>query len=454
MKWWFLALLCFGIVFSYSASAPAEPVDSQIWQDQVRARDDRIADLEQKMEVLADELANVRTQVAVPEEKSLKSIYGFGPAASKIYGLERGLSIGGYGEGYYTNFIGDSRSATTSVGGIPVAGQALDRSDFLRLVMYLGYKFTDKIIFNSEIEFEHATTEGTASAGGGSVSVEFASLDFLFRPELNARVGLLLLPMGFLNEIHEPPFFHGVQRPETELRILPSTWRENGAGIFGKLTETLEYRAYVVTGFNARGFSAAGIRGGRQQGDRAFAEDIAFVGRLDWTPLPEWLFGGSLYIGDSGQDQTLGGVSIPDTGVVMGELHGQYRKGPFEARALLALSKLSDARALTLALDLPATAPIAERMLGGYVEVAYDIWSMLFGGDNYLAPFIRVEYVDTQAEVPSGFSELGLNQYWVFTPGLTFKPHPNVVLKVEYRNFAPRAGEKPDELSFGMGFAF
>ena len=87
---------------------------------------------------------------------------------------------------------------------------------------------------------------------GGSVSVEFAALDFLWRPEANARAGLLLVPMGFLNEVHEPPFFYGVQRPETETRILPTTWRENGVGLFGKLGETVEYRAYVMNGFNAQ----------------------------------------------------------------------------------------------------------------------------------------------------------------------------------------------------------
>ena len=424
--------------------------------DEDLAREDRIADLERKLEVLTDELARVRDQVAVPEEPELVSAYGFGPAASKIYGQESGLSIGGYGEFYYTNFIGDESSGSNSVGGLQVSDRQLDQSDALRLVLYMGYKFTDRIVFNSEIEFEHGTTSSTASSGGGSVSVELASLDFFWRKEVNYRAGLLLVPMGFINEVHEPPFFHGVQRPETERRIIPSTWRDMGMGLFGELGESIEYRAYVLTGFNARGFSDSGIRGGRQNGNRAFAEDFAFVGRMDWKPTPEWMLGGSLYYGDSGQDQEIGGeIDVPDAALLMFELHAQYRREQLEARALFAYNQLSDARDLNLALDRPLNRPIADKMLGGYIELAYDLWPTIFGNyDKYLAPFVRVEYVDTQYEVPSGYTPNRRNAYWLYTPGVTFKPHPNVAIKFEYRNFNTQGAPRPDELSFGMGFAF
>jgi hypothetical protein len=146
---------------------------AQELEDQILARDDRIEALEQKLDTVVEELARVRTQVAVPDEPDLKSVYGFGPAASKIYGVERGLSIGGYGEFFYRNFIGDAGSGSDSVGGVSISDRQLDRADFLRLVTYLGYKFTDRIVFNSEIEFEHAKTgSSSASAGSGSVSVE------------------------------------------------------------------------------------------------------------------------------------------------------------------------------------------------------------------------------------------------------------------------------------------
>ena len=435
------------------------PAGEQGWQDAVRERDDRIGNLERKVDVLIEELARVRTQVAVPEEAELTPLYGLGPAASKVYGVERGLSLGGYGEFFYRNFIGQEEAGGDTLPEGTFSDRQLDRADFLRLVMYMGYKFTDRIVFNSEIEFEHALTgEETFSAESGEVTVEFAALDFFWKEWANARAGLLLLPMGFLNEVHEPPFFHGVSRPEVENRILPTTWRENGAGLFGRLGENVEYRAYVVSGFNAAGFSDGGIREGRQQGNRALTEDFGFVVRGDWTGIEGLVLGGSFYTGDSGQDQTVvdTGLELPDARLTIWEAHAQWRRRQLEARALFAMSFLSDANEINLALGRDANEPIAEQMLGGYVELAYDVWPTLFGGaEKYLAPFVRVEYVDTQLEVPSAFTRNDARRTWVFTPGLTFKPHPNVALKLEYRNFAPIGStERPDELSLGMGFAF
>jgi hypothetical protein len=425
-----------------TAAAHAESAD-----DAVRERDDQIAELMRKVDVLTDEVATLRTQVAVPEEPELKSAYGFGPAASKVYGVDRGLSIGGYGEANYINFIGDEENSD------------LDRSDALRTVLYLGYKFTDRIVFNSEIEFEHGTTSDVGNgAGSGSVAVEFAALDFLWMPEVNFRAGHLLVPMGFVNEIHEPPFFYGVQRPETEVRILPSTWHENGVGIFGNLGESVEYRFYTLAGFNAQRFSDAGIRSGRQQGNRSLTEDFAFVTRVDWAPdlLPGFLLGGSVYVGDSGQDVEVAGGDVPDARIWIFEGHTQYQSGPFHARGLFAFTTLSDARELNTVLGRSPTAPIAEEMLGGYAEVAYDVYPMLFGGeDKQLEPFIRVEYVDTQYDVPDGLVANRDRANWIHAGGLNFYPHPQVVLKAEYRNVNTRGqGERADELALGMGFAF
>ncbi len=436
--------LWFALVTTALLAATAHAGESE---DALRQRDDQIAELVRKVDVLTDEVATLRTQVAIPEQPELKSAYGLGPAASKVYGVQRGLSIGGYGEANYINFIGDEEDTD------------LDRSDALRTVLYLGYKFSDRILFNSEIEFEHGTTNNVNNgAGSGSVAVEFAALDFLWKPELNLRAGHLLVPMGFVNEIHEPPFFYGVQRPETEVRILPSTWHENGAGIFGTLGESFEYRSYVLAGFDAQNFSDAGIRGGRQQGNRSLTEDFAFVTRFDWTPepLPGFLLGGALYFGDSGQDVEVAGGDVPDARLWIYEGHAQYQDGPFQARALFAFSSLSDARELNTVLATPTGKPIADEMLGGYAEVAYDVYPWLFGDEErQLEPFIRVEYVDTQYDVPEGFVANRDRAYWVHAGGMNFYPHSNVVLKFEYRNLNTRGqGERADELGLGMGFAF
>ena len=418
-------------------------------EDEIRERDDVIAELVRKVDVLTDEVGALRTQVAVPEETELKSQYGLGPAASKVYGTSRGISLGGYGEANYVNFVGDA------------GDDDLDRSNALRTVLYVGYKFTDRIVFNSEIEFENATTESVNNGEeGGFVSVEFAALDFLWVPEINARAGLVLVPMGFLNEVHEPPFFFGVTRPEVEHNILPATWRENGVGLFGTIGETLEYRGYVMSGFNAQNFNVEGIRDGRQSGSLSLSEDFGFVTRVDWTPdlLPGFLLGGSVYVGDSGQDVEVDGGEVPDARLWIFEGHTQYRNGPLHARGLFAFSTLSDARELTnvLSADPEFEGPVADEMLGGYAEVAYDVYPWLFGSeDHQLEPFTRVEYVDTQYDVPSGFTADRDQAYWVYTGGMNFYPHPNVVLKLEYRNLDTQgSGEKADEVAVGMGYAF
>jgi hypothetical protein len=428
--------------------------------DEATAHEDRIAELERTVAVLADELERTRRELAVPEDQPLSSKFGLAPAASKIYGLDRGLSIGGYGEGYYSALVGDK-------------GDAKNRADLLRMVLYTGYKFTDNILFNAEIEFEHATTGSTKSSSGGSVSVEFAYLDFLLRDWANIRAGLVLAPMGFINEIHEPVSYFGVHRPEIERQIIPSTWRENGVGIHGTIYEQVDYQAFVINGFNAEGFDSGGLRGGRQKGNRALAEHLAFVGRLDWTPINQVLVGASVYHGNSGQNQDVGvsgtfgsyTVEIPDTPTTIWEVHAQYEDHGLHLRSLFTMAEIGDSGDLTRALgpvglgggtgELSAGEAIGGQMLGVYGEVAYDLMPLLFpGSEKTLEPFFRYSYYDTQRDVPSGFSSDKSKEIEIYTVGLSFQPIPRVVIKADYRNRVAKSGGLPDEFNLGVGFVF
>ncbi len=428
-----------------STFADAHESDAQL------AEQDRIEALEAKVELLTQELARVKEEVVVPEETPpLESYRGLGPAASKIYGLSQGLSVGGYAEGYYRRIVDDQSEDP---------GDDPNRTDALRTVFYVGYKFNDWITFNSEIEFEHATTSSTPDSSGGSASAEFAYLDLNWRPELNFRAGLVLIPVGFINEIHEPTFFHGVIRPQVEQQIIPTTWRENGVGIFGTLGENVEYRVYVTAALDGLGATASNYRNARQKGNRERAEDLAISVRFDWTPFDGALFGASVYTGEIDHDRP----GFPDSRLTMYELHGQYRAGGLELRALFVQSFLSNASGLTQALRADPDARIfgttqsLSDQIGGYVEAAYDVWP-LFGSDRdyYLAPFFRFEYYDTQANVPSGpgFSTDGTKEIRLYHTGIGFKPHPNVVLKIDYRNFKPVKGAKSDDLQLGFGVVF
>ncbi len=433
-------------------AAPAHPAsDGQL------AQEDRIAELERTVKVLADELERTRAENSLPEEAELESQFGLGPAASKVFGTARGLSLGGYAEGHYTAIVNDAEGEQ-------------NHADLVRSVLYVGYKFNENIVFNSEIEFEHASTEEKASSEPGAVSVEFLTLDYFWRPWANARAGLTLIPMGFINQLHEPPYFLGVNRPEVERRLIPATWAENGVGVFGEVAEQVEYAFYVMNGLNAKGYEASGIREGRQAGNDALAEDPAFSGRVDWTPTPGLLVGVSTFVGNAGQDQSFevpgvpDPVKLPSSLTALWDLHAQYETHGLHLRGLFTMTHIDHAGALTLALrpedqggigKIGPDEVIASDMLGGYAEIGYDVLQWLMPDSNRsLEPFFRFEYLNTQYNVPSGFMADDSNELWVYTVGFSFKPIPNVVLKADYRNLTAGSGSAPDEINLGIGLAF
>ncbi len=401
------------------------------------------AESTRKTQTLGEELESLKLKLTLPETKELKSKYGLGPAASKVYGVERGLSIGAYGEGSYKNFISDNGTAKRK-----------DTIDATRLVAYLGYKFNEWILVNSEIEFEHATTESTVSAGEGEVSVEFIALDLLFFDFLNVRGGLVLIPVGFLNEIHEPPFYFGNNRPEVERQIIPSTWREAGVGIFGMPLPGLEYRIYVVNGLNAKGLSKSNIRDARQLGNRAIFEDPALTMRVDYSPsfVPGLTVGSSFLWGDSGQDQMFAGRNV-DVNILLYEFHAQYKYRGLHVRGLIVRAHIGDAAVLSL--DPAISGPISSKIWGAYIEIAYNILPILLPGTTHsLEPFYRFERFNTQGDVPAGFIADLTKDVTVNTFGLSYKPIPNVVIKADLRFFDSNGGELPDEFNLGVGFAF
>jgi hypothetical protein len=395
--------------------------------------------LSRKTDVLSQEVEKLRTNLAIPEEPKYKSMYGLGPAASKIYGIGKGLSIGGYGEGMYQNYVGDKGADNQN------------NADLERFVLYAGYKFTDKILFNSELEFEHATT-GEGAEEKGEVSVEFAALDFFINQQANIRAGLVLMPMGFINQIHEPPFYFGNHRPEVERRIIPSTWREMGVGLFGQLTPNLAYTTYLVNGLNAEGFSSSGIRDARGSGSQAKAESIGYVGRIDYTPpsLTGVTVGGSLYVGNSGQNQAYNGQKV-SAFTQLYEAHVQWKYRGLEFRTLGSYGHIGNASVLSSANGQT----IGSDNYGWYSEAGYDILPLLIPDTlQALSPFFRYEQLNTLARVPKGFADDPLQDQQIYQFGLHYKPIPNVVIKADYRNFNARQGSLPDDFNVGFGFIF
>ena len=404
----------------------------------------QIDELEHKIEVLSEEVRKLKASTVIPETVELKSYYGLGPAAPKVYSVERGLSIGGYGEFNFTDYDDSTKD---------------DVTDFYRFVLYFGYKFNDWIVLNSEIEIEHATDDN------GTVAVEFAYLDFLLRPELNARAGLLLVPVGLINTLHEPIAYHGNMRPTVERQLIPSTWRANGAGIYGQLTPSLSYQSYLVTSLLGSEFTESDLRGGRQKGSQEKSNDWSLVTRIDYSPITALTVGGSAYIGDQGQNVALIDAD-PDDASALGtvgahmemlEGHIEWKHRGIEARALAVSVKLDDAAILSAAKYEDATGKsVAKKMSGWYGEVAYNLMPHLNpSSDQYLAPWLRYSWIDSQDEVPAGFTANKDNERSVTELGLTYKPIPNVVLKLDYRDWSDKSGAGPsDEVRLGAGYVF
>ncbi len=407
--------------------------------------DERVGEVERKQGVLAKEVRRLRESLVLPDKKELKSVYGLGPAASKVYQVDQGLSIGGYGETHFRNEVSDK------------AGKD-DEFDFLRFVLYFGYKYNDWIVLNSEIEFEHATSGSTVSAGSGSVSVEFANIDFLLHPKFNVRGGMILAPVGFVNLIHEPPFFLGNRRPPVERQIIPTTWRANGAGIFGEVLPGLNYAAYAVTSLNAAGFSKSNLRDARQKGNREVANDWSFVGRLDYEPIANWgwTVSGSAFVGDQGQNQEFGPEEMRRKAGVftqLYEVHTQVQRHSWHFRALGTTVLIDDAGLLSA--DPEVSGPIAKQMLGAYAELGYDILPLILPTTTHsLMPWFRYSWLDTQNDMPTGFIRDRAQRRDFYEFGLHYKPIPQLVLKSEYRIEDRQRGTLPDGLQIGLGYVF
>ncbi len=399
---------------------------------------ERLAEIERRLAILAEEVENIKVGEAAVAASRETTISGLGPAASKVYQKDHGVSIGGYGEALLQTFD-DSRDDGTDSGSV-------DQFDFLRAVVYFGYKFSDSWVFNSEIEFEHAST-----SSGGSASVEFAYLDYLYRDAFNLRTGLVLIPMGWINELHEPTVFLGAIRPRTENRIIPTTWRENGIGAYGAIG-SFDYRTFIVNGLDASGFSAAGLRGGRQKGAKAKAEDLAWVGRLDFTGVPGLTAGIAAYSGGSGQgieDEDGETISVA-TSIV--DLHVEYRYRGLELRGLWARAELEDAARFNEALGYTGDQSVGETLEGGYLQLGYDV--LAGRGKSSLIPYLRWERLNTQESVPGGWSANPANDQELLTLGLAYQPIEQLIFKADYQNIDNQAGTGVDQFNLSMGYIF
>jgi hypothetical protein len=298
--------------------------------------------------------------------------------------------------------------------------------DFHRFVLLFSHSFSDHLRFVGELEVEHAFVEGLEDAG--EVELEQAYIDVLLKPALNFRAGMLLVPVGIINERHEPPVFHGVERPFVDTVIVPTTWFEAGAGVHGRIGSKFAYRGYVMAPLDATEFSAdEGLRGGIQKGSRANVRNAAVTGRVELTPTRGLTIGVSGWRGDSG-------FNVPrlDPSVGLVEFDARYRRNGYEARGQFARAFIGDAARLNDALSLlTGVSPNIARQLQGY----YLEGSRLFPLRRWrheVAVFARFEDFDTQFRMPDGFSPIPAFDRHAFTTGFTYYLDPDVAVKFDF----------------------
>jgi hypothetical protein len=444
MRLFSTAVFCVCVAFAFPSAAQQPTAAAEqgpnttATADQAGAADAaQIEELRRRLEVLAAEVEQLRSgetpQIELTDER--RRSLGVAPSAAATYRrASEGVSFAGYGEMLLENFKSENESGT---GTAPTT-----RLDFLRAILYAGYRFNDKFLFNSEIEVEHSN----------EIWVEFAYLDYLVNENLTVRGGMLLLPLGLVNEFHEPTVFLGAKRPDTEQRILPTTWRENGAGVLGS-AGIVNFRAYVTNGLRGAAFTSAGLRGGRQRGSNALAANLAFSGRLDVTPVPGIFAGVGLYNGGSGQEQVIVSGDRLDVGTTVAEVHAQAQIRGFDLRALFARASVDEAGEASRALNLSTGTPIAERMQGGYVQAGYNVLSQ-FATPVALTPYVRYEHIDTQHRVPAGFTRDPSRDGVLKTLGVELKPIPNIVVKTDYQWITNEAGTGRNQVNVNLGYAF
>jgi predicted porin len=389
----------FAFLLSTSVSAQGVDLDKVLAEIENLKSHIKMLEAQVKEVKTTAQTANQTAEVAIEtiEEKS----FGNGFTSSAL----EGVSLGGYGELHYNNL--DSGSEI----------------DFHRFVLFFGKQFTDKLRFFSEFELEHALA---GDGKPGEVELEQAFIEYSFGDYSSAKAGLFLVPVGILNETHEPPTFHGVERNGVEKEIIPSTWWEAGAAYSGSLANGLSYDVAFHSGLNVptEGKNAYRIRSGRQKVAEAKAEDFALTGRVKYTGVP----GLELSLTAMRQaDITQGSEEASATLI---EAHAVYRRGPFGMRALYAEWDIDSDNAAALGKDSQD---------GFYLEPSYTF------NDNWSA-FLRYSEYNTTA----GFSSSEAVEQ--FDVGVNWNLHENVVIKADIQN---QSGSKDDDgFNLGVGYQF
>lgn len=369
--------------------------------------------------------------------------------ADQLLSSNSKLTIGGYGEVHYHQPLSSDFRQNGEL-------------DVHRMVMLFGYQFSERTQFVTELEFEHVS----------EVYVEQAFLQHKINKSINFRGGLLLIPMGIVNEYHEPTTFNGVERPLVDNKISPTTWREIGFGLAGTIqSASLKYQAYLVNGFNGYDGTAklngkSGLRSGRQKGASSYISSPNFTGKVEYYGIRGLNIGLSGYFGDT-QSKLYNGIAKDDdaafakadssvVGISMIGLDARYNLKGFQLRGQLYSVSLSNTDEYNRFTGKNKTTPndLGSKMTGYYVEAGYNVFRHFEKVQTELVPFVRIEGYDTHAEVASNITRNQSYKNSVVTAGLTLKLAKGAVLKTDMQWVKPDGGSTTKVFSTGLGVMF
>ena len=397
-------LITAAALVAFAGTAAAAPSNDEIMK-MMQDLKSEIADLKQENQSLMGDIEDV---AAGTEE-----------AINAQVELANKTTIGGYGELHHNRLEGHGGASD------------VDKMDFHRFVLFFNHKFSDRLRLVSELELEHALVKDIGDAtheenGPGEVELEQAYIEYDINDKVSASVGLFLIPVGILNETHEPDTFYGVERNPVEKNIIPTTWWAGGVMGSFQLADGLQLRVAAHEPLEAT--ATFKPRDGRQKTANAKAEDYAYTANLKYTAIPGVTLGGSVnYQADFSQ----GGTLAAEDGTLI-EGHAIIEMGKFGLRALYADWDFTGAGPEALGRD---------SQVGGYIEPSYRI-------NDKFGVFARYSSYDNE---DGNSSSTRKTQSDV---GFSYFLDPTVVLKADYQSQSNDSGSEQKGINVGFGYSF
>ena len=389
-------LITAAALVAFAGTAAAAPSNDEIMK-MMQDLKSEIADLKQENQSLMGDIEDV---AAGTEE-----------AINAQVELANKTTIGGYGELHHNRLEGHGGASD------------VDKMDFHRFVLFINHQYSDNLRLITELELEHSLA---GDGKPGEVELEQAYIEYDINDKVSASVGLFLIPVGILNETHEPDTFYGVERNPVEKNIIPTTWWAGGVMGSFQLADGLQLRVAAHEPLEAT--SSFKPRDGRQKTANAKAEDYAYTANLKYTAIPGVTLGGSVnYQADFSQ----GGTLAAEDGTLI-EGHAIIEMGKFGLRALYADWNFTGAG---------PEANGRDSQVGGYIEPSYRV-------NDKFGVFARYSSYDNEDGNSTATRKTQSDV------GFSYFLDPTVVLKADYQSQSNDSGSEQKGVNVGFGYSF